>query len=63
MRTCPSLRVLRDNAKGQIEVLAAISVLGLVKANLGAIASTVEALVAIELVPLSADKVKLLLGE
>jgi hypothetical protein len=59
----PSLCALRDNAKGQIEVLQAVSVLGLVRTNVGAIESTVEALAGIELVALSTDRVKLLLGE
>jgi hypothetical protein len=58
----PSLRILRDNAKGQIKVVEALSVLGWLKNNVGAIESTVEALTGIELIPLSADRVKKLLG-
>ncbi|RLC19743.1 MAG: hypothetical protein DRI57_06430 [Deltaproteobacteria bacterium] len=59
----PSLKLMRDNAKGQIEVLQAALVLGIVKTNLGAIQSSMEALGKIELVTLSPDRIRILLGD
>ncbi len=59
----PSLKLMRDNAKGQIEVLQAALVLGIVKTNLGAIQSSMEALQKIELVTLSPDRIRILLGD
>lgn len=59
----PSLKLMRDNAKGQIEVLQAALVLGIVKTNLGALQSSMEALGKIELVTLSPDRLRLLIGD
>lgn len=59
----PSLKLMRDNARGQIEVLQAALVLGVVKTNLGAIQSSMEALGKIELVTLSPDRIRILLGD
>ena len=59
----PSLKLMRDNAKGQIEVLQAALVLGIVKTNMGALQSSMDALGKIELVTLSPDRIRLLLGD
>jgi len=63
-RNIPSLELMRDDAMGQIEVIELASLLGLVKTNLGVIQSSmVEALSKMELINLSSERVKLLLGD
>jgi len=58
----PSLRLIRDNARAQIDTLAAVSVLKIVQSNIRAIEATVIQLEKIQLASLSADRVKRLLG-
>lgn len=58
----PSLRLIRDNAKAQINTLAAVSVLQIVQGSIRAIEATVLQLEKIELASLSADRVRRLLG-
>jgi hypothetical protein len=58
----PSLRLIRDNAKAQINTLAAVAVLQIVQSNIRAIEATVLQLEKIELASLSADRVRRLLG-
>ncbi len=63
-RNIPSLELMKEDAMGQIEVVELASLLGLVKTNLGVIQSSmVETLSKMELVTLSSDRVKLLLGD
>jgi hypothetical protein len=57
----PSLRLIRDNAKAQINTLAAVAVLQIVQSNVRAIEATVLQLEKIQLASLSADRVKRLL--
>jgi len=57
----PGLRLIRDNAKAQINVLSAVSVVSLVRSNIDAVDSAILELETIELAPLSADRVKRLL--
>jgi hypothetical protein len=58
----PSLRLIRNNAKDQIDTLAAVAVMQIVQSNIHAIEATVSKLEKIELASLSADRVKRLLG-
>ena len=58
----PSLRLIRDNAKAQINTLAAVAVLQIVQSNIRAIEGTVFKLEKLQLASLSADRVKRLLG-
>jgi hypothetical protein len=57
----PNLRLLRDNAKAQINTLEAVAVLQLVQRNTRAIEATVSQLEDIQLASLSADRVRRLL--
>ena len=57
----PSLRLIRDNAKAQINTLAVVAVLQIVQSNIRAIEATVLQLEKIELASLSADRVRRLL--
>lgn len=57
----PGLRLVRDNAKAQVNVLSAISILQLVKNNIASIESAAEQISHIELVALSPDRVRRLL--
>lgn len=58
----PSLRLIRDNAKAQINTLAAVAVLQIVQSNIRAIEGAVLQLESLQLASLSADRVKRLLG-
>jgi len=58
----PNLKLIRDNAKAQINTLAAVAVLQIVKHNVQAIEATVLNLEKLELASLSADRVRRLLG-
>ena len=58
----PSLRLIRDNAKAQINTLEAVAVLQIARKNIRAIEATIEQLGRIELASLSSDRVKRLLG-
>jgi hypothetical protein len=58
----PTLRLVRDNAKRQINLLEAITVLQIVKRNLANIQTALQALKRLELVSLSPDRVRRLLG-
>ena len=58
----PGLRLIRDNAKAQINTLAAVAVLQIVRSNIHTIEATVLQLEKIQLASLSADRVKRLLG-
>jgi predicted nucleic acid-binding Zn-ribbon protein len=58
----PSLRLIRDNAKAQINTLAAVAVLQIVQSNIKAIEGAVLQLEQLQLASLSADRVKRLLG-
>lgn len=58
----PTLRLIRDNAKGQINLLEAVAVASLVKSNLGAIAGTIVTLKNLELASLTPDRVRRLMG-
>lgn len=58
----PSLRLIRDNAKAQINALAAVAVLKIVQNNIRAIEGAVLQLEQLQLASLSADRVKRLLG-
>ena len=58
----PSLRLIRDNAKAQINTLAAVAVLQIVQSNIRAIEGAVLQLEQLQLASLSADRVKRLLG-
>jgi hypothetical protein len=61
-RKLPSLRLIRANAKAQINMLAAVAVLQTVQSSIKAIEGTVLQLEQLELASLSADRVKRLLG-
>jgi hypothetical protein len=58
-----SLRLRRDDAKDQIEVIQAVSILAVVRSNVGEIENAMRALEEIHLAPLTAERVELLLGE
>lgn len=58
----PSLKLIRDNAKAQINTLAAVAVLQIVQSNIKAIEGTVLQLEKLQLASLSADRVRRLLG-
>ena len=58
----PSLRLIRDNAKAQINTLEAVAVLQIARKNIRTIEATIEKLGRIELASLSSDRVKRLLG-
>jgi len=58
----PSLHLIRDNAKAQINTLAAVAVLQIVQSNIRTIERAVLQLEQLQLASLSADRVKRLLG-
>jgi len=58
----PSLRLIRDNAKAQINTLAAVAVLQIVQSNIRTIEGAALQLEQLQLASLSADRVKRLLG-
>jgi len=58
----PSLKLIRDNAKAQINTLAAVAVIQIVQSNIRAIEGAVLQLEQLQLASLSADRVKRLLG-
>jgi len=61
-RKVPGLRLIRDNAKAQINVLSAVSVLHLVRSNIEAVDSAIFELETIELAALSPERVRRLLN-
>ncbi|HEY9404849.1 MAG TPA: hypothetical protein VIQ24_19485, partial [Pyrinomonadaceae bacterium] len=58
----PTLRAIRDNAKSQINLLEAVAVMQIVQSNIGALNATIATLEKMELVSLSPDRVRSLLG-
>lgn len=58
----PTLKAIRDNAKSQISLLEAVAVMQIVQSNIGALNATIATLEKIELVSLSPDRVRSLLG-
>lgn len=58
----PTLSLIRDNAKSQINFLEAMAVMQIVKDSLDTLAKTIGTLEKIELVSLSPDRVRRLLG-
>lgn len=58
----PTLKLIRENAYNQINVLAAIALLQILQNNLSELQATILTLENIELAPLSADRVRRLLG-
>jgi hypothetical protein len=58
----PELKLMRDDAKGQIEVLEHAAVIGIVQLNVEALRSSLETLLNLELVMLSPDKVNSMFG-
>ncbi|WP_282755492.1 hypothetical protein [Desulfuromonas thiophila] len=58
----PSLKLIRDNAKAQINTLAAVAVLRIVRNNIRAIEGAVLQLEQLQLASLSAARVRRLLG-
>lgn len=58
----PTLKLIRDNATSQINIIGAIAVMQVVKSNLRAVEATVTNLENIELTSISPDRVRRLLG-
>jgi hypothetical protein len=58
----PTLRLIKANAQSQLNVLEAVAVLQIVNSNIGALRETLKAIESVDLVSLSPERVRRLLG-